>query len=87
MKMALAAVEKLVYFGAEAKDIKDAVEEIDLADVAKVDLVVHIEEEENIGAVDKMIVWCNEMMDQNWWFIYHMTSRTMNCISYLRQKE
>ena len=40
MKLALVAVEEAVYFRYKAEDIKDAVEEADLADVAEVDLVV-----------------------------------------------
>ena len=45
MRLALTAVEDAVYFRAEAEDIKDAAEEIDLAYVTEVDLVVATEEE------------------------------------------
>ena len=55
MKLALAAVEEAADFRTEAEDIKDAVEEADLEDVAEVDLAVAMEEEETIGAVYKMI--------------------------------
>ena len=44
-------------FRTEAEDMKDAVEEADLGDVSEVDLDVAMEEEENIGAVDKMLEW------------------------------
>ena len=40
MNLALAAVEEAVYFRYKAEDIKDAVEEADLADMAEVYLVV-----------------------------------------------
>ena len=40
MNLALTAVEEAEYFRAEAGDIKDAVEEADLEDVAELDLSV-----------------------------------------------
>ena len=55
MNLALAAVEEAAYFRAEAEDIKDAVKETDFADVAEVDMDMAMEEEETIGAVDKML--------------------------------
>ena len=57
MKMAPVAVQEAVYFKAKAEDIKDGVEEADLEDVAEVDIVAAMEEEESIGAVDKMLEW------------------------------
>ena len=44
-------------FRTEAEDTKDAVEEADLEEVSEVDLEVAMEEEETIGAVDKMLEW------------------------------
>ena len=52
----------------------------------EVDLAVSMEEEETIGAVDKMLKWCDAMTDHNWRFNRHMTPLTMNCIGYLRHK-
>ena len=42
MKLSLVAVEEAVYFRDKSEDIKDVVEEVDLADVAWVDLVMAI---------------------------------------------
>ena len=78
MKLALAAVEEAEYFRSEGEDIKDAVEEADMSDVAEVYLDMAMEEEETIGAVDKMIKWCDVITDHNWMFTHHMTSLTMN---------
>ena len=39
------------------EDIKDAEKDAYLADKAKVELVMSIEEEETIGPVDKIIDW------------------------------
>ena len=86
MKLALVAVEEAVYFRYEAEDTKDAVEEEDLADVAEVYLVVAMQEEETMGAVDKILERCDAMMDYNWRFIRHMTLLTMNGTGYLRYK-
>ena len=71
-------VEEAVDFRAKAEDIKCAAEEADLADVAEVDLVVDMEEEETICAVEKMLEWCDAMTDNNRRFIRNMTSLTMN---------
>ena len=57
MKLALAAVEKAVDFRDVMEDIKDAEKDAYLADKAKVELVMSIEEEETIGPVDKIIDW------------------------------
>ena len=65
-------MEEAAYFRTEAEDIKDAVEEADLEDVAEVDLAVAKEEEEIIGTVDKITEWCNETTDKNWRFTRHM---------------
>ena len=81
------AVEEAVYFRDETEDIKDAVEEADLEDVTELDMAVAVEEEETIGAVEKILEWCDAMTDQNWRFICHMTSLTMNGTDYLRQTE
>ena len=81
------AVEEAAYFRTEAEDIKDAVEEADLEDVAEVDLAVAKEGEEIIGTVEKILEWCNETTDKNWRFTRHMTSLTTNGTGYLRQKE
>ena len=62
-------VEEAVDFEAEAEDIKDAEEEADLADVAELDLFMTMEEEEVIVAVDKILEWCNVMMDHSWRFV------------------
>ena len=78
MKVALAAVEEAEALKEEAEDIKDAVEEADLADMAELDLDVAMQEEETIGAVGKMLEWCDAMTDYNWRFTRHMTSLTMN---------
>ena len=93
MKLALTAVEEAEYFRAEKEDIKDAVEDIkdaveesDMADVVEVDLAMATKEEETIGAVDKMLKWCNTMPDHNWRFTRNMTSITMNGTDYLRKK-
>ena len=86
MKLALEVVEEAVYFRCKAEDIKDAVEEVDLADVEEVYMVVAMEEEETIGAVDKILEWCDAMMGHNWRFIFHMTSLTINGTGYLIQK-
>ena len=61
-------------------------EEEDLSDVEEVDLYVAMEEEETIGAVEKMIKWCNKMTDHNWRFTHHFTPLTMNGTGYIRQK-
>ena len=53
-------------------------EEAYLVDVSEVDLAVAMEEEENTGAVDKMLEYFNEMKDHNWRFNRHMNSLTMN---------
>ena len=82
--MALAALEEVLYFKAKEEDIKNKVEEADLLDVEEVDMVVTIEEEESIGAVDKMLEWYNVMTYQSWGFIRHMISLTMNGTGYLR---
>ena len=47
--------------------------EADLVDVTEVDLAVAMEEEEIIGAVYKMLEWCNTMMYQNLRFIHRIT--------------
>ena len=93
MKLVLAAVEETEYFMTEAEDlrtraedIKDAVEEAYLADVAEVHLAVAMEEEETTGSVDKILKWCDAMTDNNWIFTCHMTSLKMNDIGCLRQK-
>ena len=87
MKLALAAVEEVEYFRSKAEDIKDTSEEAYLVDVAEVDLAVAMEEEETIGAVEKMLKWCNIITYHNWRFTFHMTSLTMNGTGYLSQKE
>ena len=87
MKLALAAVQEAADFRTETEDIKDAVEEANLADLAEVDLSGAMEEEETIGAVDKMFERCDAMTYHNWRFNRHMTSLTMNATGYLRQKE
>ena len=56
-------MEEAVNFRSEVEDIKDAVEEVDLKDAVEVDLVVAMEEEETIGAVEKMLEWCDVMTD------------------------
>ena len=61
-------------------------EEVNLADLSEVDLDVAMEEEETIGAVDKILEWCDSMTDHNWRFTRHMNSLTMNEIFCLRQK-
>ena len=70
----------------EAENIKDGVEEAYLAGVEEVDLVVDMEEEETICAVEKMLEWCDAMTDNNRRFIRNMTSLTMNGTGYLSQK-
>ena len=70
----------------EAEDIKDAVEEADLAEVTEVDLAMAMEEEETIGAADKIIESCDAMTYHNWRFTRHMTSLTMNGTGYPIQK-
>ena len=55
MNLALAAVEEAAYLRTKAEDIKDVAEEAYLEDVAEVDLGVAMEEEETIGALDKML--------------------------------
>ena len=67
----------------EAENIKDGVEEAYLAGVEEVDLVVDMEEEETICAVEKMLEWCDAMTDNNRRFIRNMTSLTMNGTGYL----
>ena len=57
MNLALVVVEEAVDFRSEAEYIKDAVEEVDLADVAEVDLVVAMDKEETIVEVDNMLKW------------------------------
>ena len=57
MKLALAVVEEAECFRTEVEDIKDAVEEADLADMAEVYMDVAMEEEGEIGAVDNIIKW------------------------------
>ena len=74
-------------FRTEAEDIKYTVGEADPADMAEVDLVLAMEEEETIGALEKILEWCNAMTDHNWRFTRHMTSLTKNGTGYLRQKE
>ena len=54
MKLALTAVEEAADSRAKAEDIKDAVENSDLAEVAQVDLDMAMKEKETIGAVDKI---------------------------------
>ena len=71
-------MEEAAVFRSMAEDIKDALEKADLADVAEVYLSVDMEEEETIGAVDKMLEWCNLVTDHNWRFTCHMTSLTIN---------
>ena len=44
-----------------------------MADVAEVDLSVDMEEEGNIGVVDKMLEFCDATTDNNWRFTRHMT--------------
>ena len=73
MKLSLAEVKEAAYFRNKAEDIKDAAEEEDMADVAEVDLAVATEEEETIGALDKMLEWCDSITDHNWRFNRHMT--------------
>ena len=80
MKLALAAVQEAADFRTETEDIKDAVEEANLADLVEVDLSGAMEEEETIGALDKMLEWCDAMKDTNWSFTRHMNSLTMNGI-------
>ena len=75
-------MEEAVYSRAESEDIKNAVEEEYLADVAEVYLVVYIEEEENIGAVENILEWCDVITDRNWRLIRRMTSLTMNGTGY-----
>ena len=79
-------VEEAVDFKAEAENIKNAVEEADLADVAELDLFMTMEEEEVIVAVDKMLEWCNVMMYHSWRSIRNMTPLPMNGTGYLRHK-
>ena len=43
MKLALAVVEEAECFRTEVEDIKDAVEEADLQDMAEVDLEIFVE--------------------------------------------
>ena len=70
----------------EAENIKDGVEEAYLAGVEEVYMVVDMEEEETICAVEKMLEWCDAMTDNNRRFIRNMTSLTMNGTGYLSQK-
>ena len=86
MKLAFAAVEEARENRTEAEDIKDAVEEADLAEVTEVDLAMAMEEEETIGAADKIIESCDAMTYHNWRFTRHMTSLTMNGTGYPIQK-
>ena len=79
-------VKEAVYFKARAEDIMDAVEEANLENVEEVDPVVAMGKKETIGAVEKMVKWCDVMTDPNWRFIRHMTSLTMNITGYLRHK-
>ena len=80
-------MEEAEYFRSKAENIKDALKEANLADVTEVDLFVAMEEEGTICLVDKMLEWCNTMMDHNWRLIHHMTSLTSNGTGYLRKKE
>ena len=84
--LALAAEEEAADFRTKAKDIKDAMEEANLADVEDADLSVAMGEAETIGAVDNIIEWCDAMTDHNWGCTRHMTSLTMNGTGCLRQK-
>ena len=86
LKLALAAVEEAKDFRAEAEDVKDAVEEADMAEVVEVDLAVAMEEEEITGKVDKMLKWCDAMAYHNWRLNRHMNSLMMNGKVYLSQK-
>ena len=56
-------------------------------DVAKADIVVEMEEEEAIGAVNKILKLCDITTDHIWRFIRNMTLLTMNVPCYLTQKE
>ena len=87
MNLALTAVEEAEYFRAEAGDIKDAVEEADLEDVAQVDMDMDMKGEEIIDAEDKMQEWCDAMTDQNWRFTCNITSLTIDVTVYPRKKE
>ena len=86
MNLALAAVGEVADFRNDVEDIKDAVEEADLEDVVEVDLAMAMEEEETIGAADKIIESCDAMTYHNWRFTRHMTSLTMNGTGYPIQK-
>ena len=79
-------VEDAADFRTKSEDIKDAVEEKDIPTVAEADLAMAMEEEEIIGAVDKIIEWCDAMTNHIWRFIHNMTSLTMNGTGYLRHK-
>ena len=76
MKLVLEAMVEAVDFKSKAEDIKDAVEEAYLADVAEVDLVVEMKEEESIDAIYKMLECYNVMTDHSLRFIRHMTPLT-----------
>ena len=87
INLALAAVSEAEDFSTKSEYIKDVVEEADLEDVAETDMAVAMEEEEIVGAVDKMLERCNAISDYNWRFTRHITSLTMNWTGYLRHKE
>ena len=53
-------------------------EEADLVKVVEIDLAAAMEKKETIGAVEKILEWCDAMTDHNWRFTRHMTSLTMN---------
>ena len=68
----------MVHFRSKALGIKNTVEEKDMADVSEIYLVVDMKAEKTIGLVDKMLEWCNAIMDHNWRFICNMNSLPMN---------
>ena len=57
MKPEITAVEEASDFRTKAEEIKGAVEEADLADMAEVYMDVAMEEEGEIGAVDNILEW------------------------------
>ena len=76
MNLALTAVEEALDFRSNEEDIKDLVQEAHLEDVAEVDLVVEMKEEESIDAIYKMLECYNVMTDHSLRFIRHMTPLT-----------